>query len=227
MKILYPKDVNWIYCLESEFNKPYYKKLMTKLEALRNQNIETCPLEWNLFKALDICPPYQVKVVILGQDPYTQPGFATGLAFSCSTGIDDKKLPSSIKNIFRALKTDLGITNKYTNLDYWASQGVLLLNTILTAEVGKPLSHKDWGWETFTDSVIKYLDSCDKPVVFCLWGEEAKKKKDLITNPKHLVLESSHPSGNSAHKGFLFCKHFSQVNKFLEKTGQLKINWML
>lgn len=227
MRMMYPKDATWLYALESEFKKSYYKNLMLKLEEAYNQGKEVYPNQWAIFKALDLCPPYQAKVLILGQDPYPQPGMASGLAFSCSEHTDSKKLPASLKNIFRALKADTGIDNKYYNLDYWGAQGVILLNSILTVERGRPLSHKDWGWEQFTDSVISYLNEYEKPMVFCLWGDEARKKKDLITNEKHLILESSHPSGQSAHKGFLFCKHFSKINKFLHETGQLPVNWRL
>jgi uracil-DNA glycosylase len=175
-----------------------------------------------MFSALKLLHYEDIKVVILGQDPYHGEGEAHGLAFSVREGIP---LPPSLVNIFKELKRDLGITRIRGTLDDWAIQGVLLLNTVLTVRENTPNSHKGKGWEIFTDAIIKKLNDRETPIVFILWGNNAKAKKQLITNKKHLVLESSHPSPFSCRYGFEGCKHFSKANEFL-KNNQIKpIEW--
>ena len=175
--------------------------------------------------ALDITDYNDVKVVILGQDPYHGIGEANGLAFSVNDGV---KIPPSLKNIYKELHDDLGVEIPNTgNLESWAKEGVLLLNSVLTVEKDKPASHKNIGWETFTDSIIKKLNERDKPIVFILWGNFAKSKKELITNPKHLVLTSSHPSPFSVNYGFFGSKPFSKTNEFLRRNGIKEIDWTI
>jgi uracil-DNA glycosylase len=221
--MLYPKDYTWLYSLEHEFRRASYRRLCEKIEQDLSKGVDIYPYKWNIFRALDSCPPYAVKAVILGQDPYHAPGVATGYSFG--TMSNAKVLPASLKNIFRALKIDLRIENKSGELDTWANQGVLLLNTVLTVERGRPLSHENIGWESVTDGILKILNEGERPIAFCLWGKKAQEKKKLITSKKHLIIESSHPSPQSAHQGFLFHKPFSQINRFCQKNGYYPINW--
>jgi len=214
---------NWNYLLRVEFEKPYFIEMQNRIKEMRFNGTTIYPMSFDVFKAFDLCPPWNIKVVILGQDPYHD-GSATGLAFSVR---DSAKHPKSLTNIFRALKIDSGIENKSGDLSYWAIQGVFLLNTILTVEKGKPLSHKNLGWETFTDEVVRIVNDLKQPIVWVLWGKLAQQKKHLITNSNHLILEAAHPSPMSAHKGFFWCKHFSKVNEFLKKNKQDTIYWRL
>lgn len=177
-----------------------------------------------IFKALKMTPFANVKVVILGQDPYHGEGEANGLAFSVPKGI---KLPPSLLNIYKELKTDLNIQNYSGDLTSWAKEGVLLLNSILTVEKDKPASHQELGWEKLTNYIIKLLNAKDTPIVFILWGKAAYQKKEYITNKKHLVLTSTHPSPFSANKGFFGSRPFSKTNAFLVKTMQKEINWQI
>lgn len=176
----------------------------------------------NIFNALKYAAYEDVKVVILGQDPYHEPGQAHGLCFSVQEGTE---LPPSLKNIYKELYSDLGIKRESGCLTDWAEQGVLLLNAVLTVRKGEAFSHAKHGWETFTDNVIKVLNEREKPIVFLLWGNPARAKKELITAPQHHILEAAHPSPLSASRGFFGCKHFSQANILLQTDGFQPVKW--
>ena len=179
--------------------------------------------EW--FRALDLTPLDKVRVVILGQDPYHGPGQAHGLCFSVKPGV---RPPPSLVNIYKELQSDLGIARaSHGFLEYWAQQGVLLLNSVLTVEMATAASHQKKGWELFTDAVIRLVNAKEQPVVFMLWGAYAQKKAAFVATDKHLVLKASHPSPLSAHNGFLGCRHFSQCNAFLESNNLPPIDWAL
>jgi uracil-DNA glycosylase len=183
------------------------------------------PLKDNIFNALKYTSYKDTKVVIVGQDPYHEEGQAHGLSFSVQKGID---IPASLQNIYKELQNDLGIKPKDNgDLTGWAKKGVLLLNAVLTVEAHKAGSHRNLGWEPLTDYIIKLLNKKDEPVVFILWGNFARSKKDLITNPKHLVLESPHPSPFSANSGFFGCNHFIKTNEFLKQNGMEPIDWQI
>lgn len=193
-----------------------------KLETLYYTG-EVYPPKDQLYRAVELSPPQKTRVVILGQDPYHGPGQANGLAFSVNKGA---AIPPSLSNIFFELCCDLDLPEpQHGDLTCWAEQGVLLLNTVLTVEKGKPMSHANKGWETHTEKILKNVNENEHPVVFMLWGKRAKEKRYLIDNPLHLVLESVHPSPLSANKGFFGCEHFSKCNKFLELRGLKPINW--
>ncbi|MDD4706280.1 MAG: uracil-DNA glycosylase [Bacilli bacterium] len=213
---------DWDSILDSYFKSSVFKDLLNKINyEYRNKIIY--PPKKDLFNALMITPFNNVKVVILGQDPYHGDDEAHGLAFSVKPGI---KMPPSLKNIFKELQNDLDIKSPLSgNLTLWGKEGVLLLNTSLTVIKDKPNSHQDIGWDKLTDLIIKKLNAKESPVVFILWGNYAKGKKGLITNPKHLVLESSHPSPLSANRGFFGSKPFSKTNEFLIKNNLIPINW--
>lgn len=201
-----------------------FKKFMT----LINQEYQTktiFPEKSNVFNALKLTPYNNVKVVIVGQDPYHGIGEAHGLSFSVQKGI---AIPPSLKNIYQELYSDLGITPaKYGDLTKWAKEGVLLLNAVLTVEKDKPASHKGKGWELLTDFIIKELNKKEEPIVFILWGNFARSKKTFITNKKHLVIESTHPSPFSARNGFFESKPFSKTNNFLKQNNIKEIDWQL
>ena len=218
-------DKSWKNCLETEFEKPYFKDLMTFVKH-EYKNHECFPPELEIFNAFNHCDFNDVKVVIIGQDPYHDVGQANGLCFSVNEGI---KHPPSLVNIFKELKTDLGIPYpKSGNLMPWTKQGVLLLNATLTVRAHQAGSHQKQGWETFTDAVIKTISKEKQDVVFLLWGGFAKKKIKLIDANKHIVLESGHPSPLSANRGYWFGnKHFSKTNFQLEQVGQNPIDWAL
>lgn len=213
---------DWDEVLVKEYNKDYFKRLIKEIyEAYKKGEIY--PKYENLFKAFKYTPYHKVKVVILGQDPYHNPNQAHGLAFSVPKG---EALPPSLKNIYKELNNDLGIKEpNQGNLEDWAKEGVLLLNSILTVERNKPLSHKDIGWQRFTDKVIRILDNKKSPVIFILWGNFAKSKKLLIINNKKYIIEGSHPSPFSANKGFFGTRPFSRTNKILKYVGLKEINW--
>lgn len=214
----------WDTVLDSEYHKEYFANIVKFVNKIYKEKT-IFPPKTRILSALDITDYNDVKVVILGQDPYHGIGEANGLAFSVNDGI---KIPPSLKNIYKELHDDLGIEIPNTgNLESWAKEGVLLLNSVLTVEKDKPASHKNIGWETFTDSIIKKLNERDKPIVFILWGNFAKIKKELITNPKHLVLTSSHPSPFSVNYGFFGSKPFSKTNEFLRKNGIKEIDWTI
>ncbi len=199
-----------------------FRDLIDKVNALYRERV-VYPPKKDIFKALELTPYDEVKIVILGQDPYHQPRQAMGLSFSVPKGIS---IPPSLQNIHKEIESDLGVTRKDSgDLTGWAKQGVLLLNTTLTVEKSRPASHERLGWERFTDEVIRALDEHESPLVFLLWGAHARKKKRLITNPKHLVLEASHPSPLSAHDSFFGCRHFSRANAFLEENGRSPIDF--
>lgn len=217
-------DNYWDTILDSEYHKEYFCNIVKFINKVYKEK-EIFPPKSKILSALNITDYNDVKVVILGQDPYHGIGEANGLAFSVNDGI---KIPPSLKNIYKELHDDLGIDTPNTgNLESWAKEGVLLLNSVLTVEKDKPASHKNIGWEIFTDSIIKKLNERDKPIVFILWGNFAKSKKDLITNPKHLVITSSHPSPFSVNYGFFGSKPFSKTNEFLRKNGIKEINWTI
>lgn len=211
----------WDNILKAEYEKDYFKQLNLFIEEEYHNNI-IYPNKDNIFNALKLLSFNEIKVVILGQDPYHGEKEAHGLAFSVQEGI---KLPPSLVNIFKELESDLGIKRNKGNLEDWAKEGVLLLNTVLTVRKDNPNSHKNKGWEKFTDSIIKALNNKDDSIVFILWGNNAKNKKILINNPKHLIIESTHPSPFSCHSGFFGSKPFSKTNDFLVKMSKKPINW--
>lgn len=212
----------WDDILKEEYKKEYFSKL---IDFIKNEyKTKTIyPKQNEVFNAFRYTDFDDVKVVILGQDPYHGPNQAEGLSFSVSNEV---LKPPSLKNIFKELKSDLGIPFPEDNsLKPWAKQGVLLLNAVLTVEEHKPTSHKDKGWEIFTDNVIKTLNKREKPIVFILWGAYARAKKEYITNPKHYIIESAHPSPFSARNGFFGSKPFSKTNEFLKKNNIKEIDW--
>lgn len=215
-------EASWHTALQQEFAKPYWQPLANTVRDLY-QKQTVYPPPQDIFAALNLCPLSMVKVIILGQDPYHGPGQAHGLAFSVAKGTP---LPPSLKNIYRELETDIGSPpSEDGDLTHWATQGVLLLNTTLTVAAGKPLSHRNLGWETFTDAVIKVLGQQSRPLVFMLWGKHAQQKRSMLDETHHLILTAPHPSPLSAHRGFFGCRHFSHTNNFLTKTGQTPIMW--
>ena len=211
----------WDEVLSNEIKKDYFKKLGIFVKNEYNKK-EIYPKYNDIFNALRYTDYDDVKVVILGQDPYHGYNEAHGLSFSVKKGTP---MPPSLQNIFKELENDLNIKKTDSDLTSWAKQGVFLLNSIMTVEKDKPLSHKDKGWEIFTDNIIKCLNEREKPIVFVLWGSYARSKKVLITNKRHLVLESVHPSPLSAYRGFFGSKPFSKINAFLEKNNIEKIEW--
>lgn len=212
---------NWDKVLKEEVNKTYFKNLSNFIKE--EYKTKTCyPAYADIFNAFRYTDYDEVKVVILGQDPYHGEKEAHGLSFSV---YNDVKRPPSLQNILKELESDLGIKKEDNDLTEWAKQGVFLLNSIMTVIKDRPLSHKDKGWEIFTDAVISKLNEREKQVVFVLWGSYARSKKTLITNPNHLILESVHPSPLSAHRGFFGSKPFSKINEFLEKNNIERINW--
>jgi uracil-DNA glycosylase len=216
---------SWLAALKGEFDQPYMAELKRFLLSEREAGKRIFPAGANWFRALDLTPLDQVKVVILGQDPYHGPGQAHGLCFSVPDGA---RPPPSLVNIYKELQSDLGIAPPaHGFLEHWARQGVLLLNSVLTVEMGLAASHRDRGWEKFTDAVIRLVNAKAEPVVFMLWGSYAQKKAGSVDASRHLVLKAPHPSPLSAHSGFLGCRHFSKANAFLESRGMEPIDWAL
>lgn len=212
---------NWDVVLKDEFSKDYFKKLGKFVKE--QYKTKTCyPAYANIFNALRYTDYDEVKVVILGQDPYHGPNEAHGLSFSVREGV---KRPPSLMNIFKELESDLGVTRNHSDLTGWAKQGVFLLNSIMSVEKDKPLSHKNQGWEIFTDTIIQKLNEREKPIVFILWGSFARSKKAFITNPQHFIIEAVHPSPLSAHNGFFGSKPFSKTNQFLISHNMEPIDW--
>lgn len=213
---------HWDHLLAEEFQKEYYRKLREFLvEEYRTKVIY--PSMYDIFKALILTDYEDVKVVILGQDPYHGPGQAHGLCFSVPEGIS---LPPSLQNIYKEIENDLQIKmNPSGDLTCWAKEGVLLLNTVLTVRANQANSHRGKGWELFTDKIIELLNAREKPIVFILWGNNAKAKIEKINNPHHLVLTAPHPSPLSAYYGFFGCRHFSKTNNFLKSRNIPPINW--
>lgn len=218
-----PLDKSWKQQLDAEWKKDYMQSLMTFLENEEAQGREIFPKKSLWFNALNSTPLYNVKVVILGQDPYPTPGHAHGLSFSVIP--DVKPIPKSLINIYKELKEDVGVENISGNLQSWADQGVLMLNSVLTVESGNANSHQGKGWEQFTDKIISVVNDLDRSVVFVLWGAYAQKKGTVIDESKHLVIRSPHPSPLSAYRGFWGSKPFSKINGCLSKNGDSEINW--
>jgi uracil-DNA glycosylase len=213
---------SWEALLKEELTKPYFEKL-TKFINKEYESSNIFPEKKNIYRAFERCPFDQVKVVILGQDPYHGPNQANGLCFSVNEGVQN---PPSLKNIFKEISSDTNIdTPESGNLDRWADQGVLLLNATLTVRAREAGSHQKKGWEQFTDAVIKKISDKKEDIVFLLWGNYAKKKGLIIDCDKHYVLESPHPSPFSAYTGFFGCHHFSNTNKYLKKIKKKSINW--
>lgn len=215
---------DWLEAIGGEFRKPYYAKLY---ETVKNEYATQIiyPKADDIFNAFHLTPLKNVKVVILGQDPYHNVGQAHGLCFSVQPQVE---VPPSLVNIYQELKDDLGCyVPNHGYLVKWAENGVLLLNTVLTVRAHQANSHKGIGWEEFTDAVIQAVNEQDRPIVFLLWGRPAQMKKKMLTNPNHLVLEAPHPSPLSAYRGFFGCKHFSKTNEFLVQHGIEPIDWQI
>lgn len=215
---------NWNELINNEKEKPYFKQLRNFV-AEEYKSYTVYPPKKDIFNALRTVPLSSVKVVILGQDPYHEPNQAHGMCFSVLPG---NPPPPSLKNIYKELESEYGYpvpNNGY--LMPWAQQGVLLLNTVLTVREHQANSHKDKGWEIFTDRIISEINLQDRPIVFLLWGSPAQKKQSLLNNPKHLILKTTHPSPLSAYRGFLGCGHFKMCNEFLEKNGVIGIDWQI
>ena len=214
--------MEWNNFIDNEKEKEYFIELEKNIKEEYKNHL--CHPDYeNIFHAFDVTKLNDVKVVILGQDPYHEVNQAHGLAFSVLC----EKLPPSLVNIYKEMSSDLGVdVNQDGNLDYLASQGVLLLNTILTVRNGEALAHQKMGWEIFTDNVIKYLNTLDQPIVYILWGKNAISKTKFLNNPKHLILTSAHPSPLSSYRGFFGSKPFSKTNEFLIKSGVNPINWV-
>lgn len=217
-------EESWKKALSGEFGKPYFESLVNYLHGEKASGKTIYPPGRQIFRAFDLTPVDKVKVVILGQDPYHGPGQAMGLSFSVP---DNVQAPPSLKNIFREIETDCGIRmSGYPNLERWASQGVLLLNAILTVRAGEAASHSRIGWEEFTDAVIRYISDNCEGVVFMLWGNFARSKRELIDTSRHHILEAAHPSP-LARGAFFGCRHFSRANAILSSEGKAPIDWQL
>ena len=211
----------WDVILKDEMKKDYFRKLGTFVK--HEYATKRCFPEYkNIFNALRYTDYDEVKVVILGQDPYHGVGEAHGLSFSVQNGC---KRPPSLDNIFKELESDLGIHRENNDLTDWAKQGVLLLNSIMSVQMDRPLSHQNHGWEQFTDAIISKLNEREKPVIFVFWGSYARSKKVLITNSQHKIIESVHPSPLSAYRGFFGSKPFSKINHYLKENGEKEIQW--
>lgn len=216
---------DWLLSINEEFKKPYYQKLYQFVREEYNTRVIYPPAD-DIFNALHLTPLSEVKVLILGQDPYHNEHQAHGLSFSVLP--EQTEIPPSLQNIYQELHDDLGCfvpNNGY--LEKWAKQGVLLLNTVLTVRAHQANSHQGKGWEQFTDAIIQAVNAQDRPVVYMLWGKPAQSKIPMLTNPGHLILKAPHPSPLSAYRGFFGCKHFSQANEFLKKNGVEPIDWQI
>ena len=215
---------DWDELLADEFKSEYYLRLR-KFLAQEYRTRTIYPDMYDIFNALKYTAYRDVKVVLLGQDPYHGAGQAHGLCFSVQRGVEP---PPSLKNIFKELNDDLGVpVPSHGNLTGWAKQGVLLLNTVLTVRAGAANSHRGMGWEILTDKIVSLLNEREKPLVFLLWGGNARQKLPLLTNPRHLILQCAHPSPLSASNGFFGCRHFSKTNEFLRSVGEREIDWSL
>lgn len=215
---------DWLEALQGEFKKPYYRKLFQTVNQEYKTRLIFPPAD-DVFNAFHFTPLKDAKVVILGQDPYHNNGQAHGLCFSVKKGVE---VPPSLVNIYQELHDDLGCTiPNHGCLTKWAGQGVLLLNTVLTVRAHQANSHRDIGWEQFTDAAITALDAQDRPIVFILWGSPAQRKKAMLHNPKHLILQAPHPSPLSAYRGFFGSRPFSRTNEFLKENGLEPIDWQI
>ena len=215
----------WLQAVGGEFRKPYYKELYDFVKEEYSTRVIYPPAD-DIFNALHLTPLKEVKVVILGQDPYHNEHQAHGLSFSVLP--DQREIPPSLQNIYKELHDDLGCyipDNGY--LEKWARQGVLMLNTVLTVRAHQANSHQGHGWEQFTDAILEAVNQEDRPIVYLLWGRPAQSKIPMLTNPKHLILKAPHPSPLSAYRGFFGCRHFSQTNAFLESHGAVPIDWQI
>lgn len=216
---------DWLQAVGGEFRKPYYKELYDFVKEEYSTRVIYPPAD-DIFNALHLTPLKEVKVVILGQDPYHNEHQAHGLSFSVLP--DQREIPPSLQNIYKELHDDLGCyipDNGY--LEKWARQGVLMLNTVLTVRAHQANSHQGHGWEQFTDAILEAVNQEDRPIVYLLWGRPAQSKIPMLTNPKHLILKAPHPSPLSAYRGFFGCRHFSQANAFLESHGVVPIDWQI
>lgn len=215
---------DWKEKLAYEFEQPYYRELYRFLIKEYHERVIYPPSE-DIFNAFHLTPVSKVKAVILGQDPYHEPGQAEGLCFSVKPGV---AIPPSLENIYKELHDDIGfrIPNN-GSLVKWAKEGVLLLNSLLTVRAHAAFSHKGKGWEEFTDAAVRVLNKEDRPIVFLLWGKSAQDKGAVLNNPKHLILKAPHPSPLSAYRGFFGCKHFSRANEFLKANGETPIDWQI
>ena len=216
---------DWLQAVGGEFRKPYYKELYDFVKEEYSTRVIYPPAD-DIFNALHLTPLKEVKVVILGQDPYHNEHQAHGLSFSVLP--DQREIPPSLQNIYKELHDDLGCyipDNGY--LEKWARQGVLMLNTVLTVRAHQANSHQGHGWEQFTDAILEAVNQEDRPIVYLLWGRPAQSKIPMLTNPKHLILKAPHPSPLSAYRGFFGCRHFSQANAFLESHGAAPIVWQI
>ncbi len=217
-------DNDWLEPLSAEFRKPYYAQLYRKVKA-EYASYEVYPPAGDILNAFHFTPLSQVKVVIIGQDPYHEPGQAHGLSFSVKPGV---QIPPSLVNIYQELHDDLGCYIPDNGcLTKWARQGVLLLNSVLTVRAHQAFSHAGFGWQQFTDAAIRAVNEQDRPVAFILWGKSAQEKSSMLDNPRHLVLKSPHPSPLSAYRGFFGSRPFSRVNRFLEENGETPIDWQI
>jgi uracil-DNA glycosylase len=219
----------WLEPLKGEFASPYMESLRAFLVAEKAAGKRIFPKSGEWFRALDLTPLEEVRVVILGQDPYHGPGQAHGLCFSVPPGV---RIPPSLVNVYKEMASDLGIAPaRHGMLEHWAKQGVLLLNSVLTVQMGAAASHRERGWERFTDAIIRLVNAKEQPVVFMLWGSYAQKKAAFVESVerggRHLVLKAPHPSPLSAHNGFFGCRHFSKANQFLLSRGVTPIQWAL
>ncbi len=215
---------DWLEAVGEEFKKPYYKELYEFVKEEYSTNTVYPPAD-DIFNALHLTALKDVKVLVLGQDPYHGANQAHGLSFSVLPG---QRIPPSLRNIYQELHDDLGCgipNNGY--LEKWAKQGVLMLNTVLTVRAHKANSHQGKGWEHFTDAIIEAVNAQDRPIVYLLWGRPAQKKSSMLNNPRHLVLKAPHPSPYSADTGFFGCRHFSQANEFLQSHGIAPIDWQI
>ena len=217
-------DNDWLEPLSEEFRKPYYAELYKKIKA-EYASFQVYPPAGDILNAFHLTPLSSVKAVILGQDPYHEPGQAHGLSFSVKPGV---QIPPSLVNIYQELHDDLGCYIPDNGcLTKWAEQGVLLLNSVLTVRAHQAFSHAGLGWQTFTDAAIRAVNGQDRPIAFILWGRSAQDKSSMLNNPKHLVLKSPHPSPLSAYRGFFGSRPFSKVNHFLEENGVSPIDWQI
>jgi len=220
-----PISNDWLEPLKPEFDKSYYKELYKKIVNEYDNKIQIFPNSDDIFNAFHFTPLSEVKVVILGQDPYHNVGQAHGLCFSVKPEVS---IPPSLVNIYKELRDDCGCyipNNGY--LKKWSAQGVLMLNTVLTVRAHEANSHKGWGWEQFTDAAIEVLNKIDRPMVYILWGAPAQKKRSMLNNPKHLILMAPHPSPLSSYRGFFGSKPFSKTNEFLKNNGIKEIDWQI
>ncbi|MBR2531681.1 MAG: uracil-DNA glycosylase [Lachnospiraceae bacterium] len=215
---------DWLGPLSAEFKKPYYRELYYRVKDEYTHHL-VFPNAADLYRAFELTPLSEVRVVILGQDPYHGDGQAHGLCFSVTPGVE---IPPSLRNIYQELHDDLGCRIPDNGcLVPWAKQGVLLLNTVLTVRAHQAFSHRGIGWEQFTDAAIRAVNEVDRPVVFMLWGRPAQEKARMLDNPRHLILTAPHPSPLSASRGFFGCRHFSRCNRFLEEHGEKPVDWQI